>query len=288
MASDTKNVKIGVCKTYFDGVDLGYTKGGVEVSVSTDTHKVEVDQFGKTPINEYIMGRQLKVKVPLAESTLENMVAIMPGATLTQTGGTVASGTITFATAAAAANDTVTVNGAVFTFKAVPANEYEVLPGATFGASAANLQAALAASTDPRVAQATYSVNAGVVTVKYGSELQYGTDGKQGVVGNSFTLAKSGVNTTVSGATLTGGVDPTSTKISVSNGVGVDLLSLARELRLHPQAKADTDKADDFIIPLAATPGALTFAYQLENERVYNVEFSGYPDANGKLYQVGV
>lgn len=288
MASDTKNVKIGVCKTYFDGVDLGYTKGGVEVSVSTDTHKVEVDQFGKTPINEYIMGRQLKVKVPLAESTLENMVAIMPGATLTQTGGVVATGTLTFATAAAAANDTVTINGAVFTFKAAPANEYEVLPGATFGASAANLQAALAASTDPRVAQATYSVNAGVVTVKYGSELQYGTNGKQGLVGNAFTLAKSGTNCTLSGATLSGGTDPTSTKISVSNGVGVDLLSLARELRLHPQAKADTDKADDFIIPLAATPGALTFAYQLENERVYNVEFTGYPDANGKLYQVGV
>lgn len=82
MASDIKNVKLGVCKVTFDGQDLGYTKGGVEVSVKTETHKVMVDQFGKTPINEYVMGREVQVKVPLAETTLENLVRIMPGASL--------------------------------------------------------------------------------------------------------------------------------------------------------------------------------------------------------------
>lgn len=82
MASDIKNVKLGVCKVTFDGQDLGYTKGGVEVSVKTETHKVMVDQFGKTPINEYIMGREVQVKCPLAETTLDNLVKIMPGATL--------------------------------------------------------------------------------------------------------------------------------------------------------------------------------------------------------------
>lgn len=86
MASDIKNVKLGVCKVTFDGQDLGYTKGGVEVSVKTETHKVMVDQFGKTPINEYIMGREVQVKVPLAETTLENLVKIMPGASLVTDG----------------------------------------------------------------------------------------------------------------------------------------------------------------------------------------------------------
>lgn len=82
MASDTKNVKLGVCKIFFDGHDLGYTKGGVEVTVTTETFKVEVDQFGKTPIKEYIMGRQISVKAPLAETTIQNMAALMPGATI--------------------------------------------------------------------------------------------------------------------------------------------------------------------------------------------------------------
>ena len=50
--SDTKNVKLGVCKVFYDNVDLGYTQGGVDVTVKTETHKVNVDQFGKTTINE--------------------------------------------------------------------------------------------------------------------------------------------------------------------------------------------------------------------------------------------
>lgn len=287
MASNTKNVKLGVCNVYFDGVDLGLTKGGVEVTVKTDTHKVNVDQYGKTPINELVMGREVSAKVPLAETTLENMVAIMPGAVLTQTGGTVASGTITFATGASVANDTVTVNGVVFTFKAVPVTQYDVAPGATFTASAQNLAAALQASTDPRVAVASYTIAGAVITVKFGSELQYGTNGKQSLEGNSFPLAKSGTNVTLSGATLTGGADPVSSTVSVDTGINTDLLSIAKELRLHPVGKAITDRSDDFVIPLAATPGALNFAYKLEDERVYNVDFNGYPAANGKLFTVG-
>lgn len=80
MGSDIKNVKLGVCKVIWNGVDLGYTKGGVEVTVKTETHKVLIDQFGKTPINEYIMGRECTVKAPLAETTTDNMLVVMPGA----------------------------------------------------------------------------------------------------------------------------------------------------------------------------------------------------------------
>jgi hypothetical protein len=83
MTSSTTNVKVGACRVTFDGVDLGYTQGGVEVMVTTETHKVNVDQFGKSIINEIIMGRTISVKVPLAETTLENLVKIMPGAVLT-------------------------------------------------------------------------------------------------------------------------------------------------------------------------------------------------------------
>lgn len=96
--SDTKNVKLGVCKVFYDGVDLGYTQGGVDVTVKTETHKVNVDQFGKTTINEVILSRDVTAKTPLAETTLENLVKIMPGAVLTEVGGTAATGTITIAT----------------------------------------------------------------------------------------------------------------------------------------------------------------------------------------------
>jgi len=168
--SDTQNVKLGVCKVTFNGVDLGYTKGGVEVSVSTETHKVEIDQFGKTVINELIMSRNVQVKVPLAETTLENLVATMPGATL-----------------------------------------------------------------------------------------------------------------------VTDAIDPTSKRVDVSTAIGTNLLALAQTLVLHPIALADSDKSEDFTVHKAATAGALQFAYKLEEERVFNVEFNGYPDvANGsKLFSYG-
>jgi len=86
MPSSTQNVKVGVCTVDFDGTDLGYTKGGVSVTVSTETYSVTVDQFGDTAISEIITGRMLTVSTPLAETTLANLVQIMPGATLIGSG----------------------------------------------------------------------------------------------------------------------------------------------------------------------------------------------------------
>lgn len=83
MISDTRNVKLGVCKIFFDGADLGYTQGGVEFNVTTSTRKVNVDQFGTTPIKESITGREATATVPLAEATVENMAKLMPSLNLT-------------------------------------------------------------------------------------------------------------------------------------------------------------------------------------------------------------
>lgn len=167
MASDVKNVKLGVCRVLFDGQDLGYTKGGVDVSVATETHEVQVDQYGQTPINEYIMGRTVSVKVPLAETTLENLAKIMPGATL-----------------------------------------------------------------------------------------------------------------------VTDAVSKTA-RVDVPTGVGTSLLDFAKTLTLHPINKPESDKSDDFVVHKAATAGALEFAYKLEDERIFNCEFKGYPSEDGKLFSVG-
>lgn len=279
MASDTKNVKLGVCSINFDGKDLGYTQGGVEVMVTTDTHEVEVDQFGKTIINEVIMKRDVKVKVPLAETTLENLVAIMPGATLVSDGAK-ATGTITIATQPTN-GQTITVNGKTVTFRtALTGSGIEVLIGANAAGTATNLAAVLNASVDPAIAVADYSAAASVVTVTYGA---------RGTAGNSFTIATgtAGASVTVSGATLSGGVAVTKARVDVTTGVGTSLLSIAKTLVLHPTANAATDLSDDFVVPLAATAGALQFSYEVDKERTYPVEFTGYPDGQGKLFYVG-
>lgn len=166
--SNTENVKLGVCRVSFGGEDLGFTKGGVEVSVETNTHEVMVDQMGETPINEYITSRTCKVTVPLAETTLENLIKIMPGATL------------------------------------------------------------IADTSDD--------------SKKY---------------------------------------------VQVPTGVGQSLLKVAQELVLHPVANADEDKSDDFTIPRAATAGALSYSYKLDDERIYSCEFKAYADEKGELFKVG-
>lgn len=290
MASNTKNVKLGVCQVFFDGVDLGYTKGGVEVTVKTDVHKVEIDQFGKTAINELVMGREVMAKVPLAETTLENMVAIMPGATLAYTGGSVATGSITIATNPAD-GETILVNGKTVTFKtAVVDAAAQVAIGANAAATAANLQVFLQASTDPLVAYASYTVAGAVVTVTYGAPVMFGSTGMKAAEGNLFTLVTgtAAAKVTMSGATLSGGTDPTAKVVTVTSGVGYDLLSIAKELRLHPYGKPLSDKTDDFVLLSAATAGALTFAYKLEDERVFNTEFTGYPDpVTGNVFRLG-
>ena len=106
------------------------------------------------------------------------------------TDGVKASGTITFA-AQPTADDTVTVGTTTLTFKSADPGENEVLIGTDLAATLDNLIAALPDSV-------TGSKSSGVVTI---------TAATTGTAGNSIALAKSGSDITVSGATLSGGVD---------------------------------------------------------------------------------
>jgi hypothetical protein len=283
--SDTRNVKLGVCSVTFGGVDLGYTKGGVEVTIATTTHEVMVDQFGNTPIDDVIIGRTCKAKVPLAETGIATLARIMPGAVLKQSGGAYATGTITLATAQPTDGDTVTVNGAVFTFKTAPVAFNDVAIGASLNTAAANLAQKINDSVDSAVSEVTATAALGVVTL---------TADDYGAIYNSFTLAKTfatSANCTLSGATLTGGVDPTVEGVSVPTGVGISLLQIAKELVLHPQGLPASNRNEDFIMPLSNTPGAATFSYKLDAERVFNLEFNAYPDStqgtSGRLFYYG-
>ena len=106
------------------------------------------------------------------------------------TDGVKASGTITFADQPTA-NDTVTVGTTTLTFKSADPGDNEVLIGTDLAATLDNLIVALPDSV-------TGSKSSGVVTI---------TAATAGTAGNSIALAKSGDDITVSGATLSGGVD---------------------------------------------------------------------------------
>lgn len=269
MASSSKNVKLGVCDVFYGGVSLGLTKGGVEVTVASASHEVTVDQYGSTPIAELITGRTVAVTVPMVETTMENMTLVMPGSVLT-TNGIKSSGTLTVTTQPTAAQ-TLIFAGKTFNFVvAATANVYDIVIGASPAATAANIAAAF------RDAEIAYSaVNAlAVVTVT----AQF--------TGPEFNGAFTGSSAGITKVDATGGVVATSARVDVPTGVNINLLDSAQVLRLRPK---NTNGEHDFVVHKAACPGAMNFAFQLDNERVFNAEFKGYVDVEkgGYLFSVG-
>lgn len=79
--ADITNVKVGVCSVSFNNLDLGHTKGGVEVSYEPVYKDVQVDLYGETIVEKYLIGEKLTAKVALAEATIANMRNSIPQAT---------------------------------------------------------------------------------------------------------------------------------------------------------------------------------------------------------------
>jgi hypothetical protein len=270
MTSSTENVKLGTCNIFFDGVDLGLTKGGVEVEVSTSTHEVKVDQFGETPVGELITGRTVMAKVPMAETTLDNLLKIMPGAELV-TDGAFATGTVTFSTAAPVNGDKIEILGRTFVFRTTPKTENDIKIPSTINEAAE----ALADTINSVVMPAYATVSGAVVTV---------TAENRSTGDNVAIVATFATSANVAAVGLTGGQDITLARVDVPTGVNINLLEQAKQLRLRP---IGTTGSDDFILHKAATPGGLNFTYNIDQERIFNADFKGYPDTSGKLFSVG-
>lgn len=78
MTVNVDNIALGVCDVSFAGADLGATKGGVEVSVKTNTKTVTADQTGESPLKDIIIGTTVEVKVPMLETALAKLRKVMP------------------------------------------------------------------------------------------------------------------------------------------------------------------------------------------------------------------
>ena len=149
--------------------------------------------------------------------SLDNLALWFRGVTTSviEAGSSTATGTVTFSVAVPADGDTVTVAGNVITFVTAGASGMEIeIPG-TIGATATALANFI--NDNAAALGVTATVAAAVTTVRAADP---------GETGNAITLAKSGTNIAVSGATLTGGTDVTETIADVERGrwyqLGVD------------------------------------------------------------------
>lgn len=76
--ADITNVQLGPCQVTFNGVDLGHTKGGVEVTYEPEHQDISVDAYGNTVVQKVLKGEKLMAKMKLAEYTIANLRVAMP------------------------------------------------------------------------------------------------------------------------------------------------------------------------------------------------------------------
>lgn len=74
--------EVGPCQIKFGGVDLGYTKGGTTFEHKEETVKITYDQTGKNVQDVIGIGGTATVKTALANPTLAQLEALIPGATI--------------------------------------------------------------------------------------------------------------------------------------------------------------------------------------------------------------
>ena len=165
------------------------------------------------------VGSQSRASIPLGDVAYQIDIAFDgsgDAATINLDNGTAtgdvvgvkATGTVTF-TGLPVADETITVNAIVYTFKAAAATATQITIGADATATASNAASKIEAN-DTAVDASNV---AGVLTI---------TAAATGEYGNAITLAETATNTAVSGATLSGGIDKV-----VITGDGVDALGNA-------------------------------------------------------------
>lgn len=79
MAGNAQNIRLGPCRVIWGVEDLGFTKGGVEVSITSTQVSITSDQFGETPMDKYVTSRTVNVKVPLIETIPGKLDLILNG-----------------------------------------------------------------------------------------------------------------------------------------------------------------------------------------------------------------
>lgn len=119
-----------------------------------------------------------------------------PGDTMAINGAGFASGAVEFGSTNPSANDTITLNGVVWTFVSSVTAPQQTLIGSALAATLAQLVADLSASANTSLTVASYAEDAGAANLL----ITYKTPG---TAGNAYTLAAS--RASVSGGTLAGG-----------------------------------------------------------------------------------
>lgn len=75
-----QNINFDIADVSFNGVNIGFTKGGVEVNITGAVLDAIIDDYGDTPIKSYDKGTAIEVVIHGAESARANLALAFPTA----------------------------------------------------------------------------------------------------------------------------------------------------------------------------------------------------------------
>ena len=75
MPKDVTEIRnLGTCRVNYAGTDMGYTQGGVSVTITTTWVAVNVDEYGEVPVDDIDVGTNIEATVPLIQASLANYI----------------------------------------------------------------------------------------------------------------------------------------------------------------------------------------------------------------------
>lgn len=80
--ADVTKIELGSCQVTYKGRDLGHTIGGVTVTYQPEYHETNVDKYGSSVAEKFLVGEKLMAEFELAEYTLANLQDAIPEGTL--------------------------------------------------------------------------------------------------------------------------------------------------------------------------------------------------------------
>ena len=205
-------------------VQAEYAQINLEInSIGSTTNYNGANVFSATAQNTFLSDGVSPSTIGVTTGTLSSAtLGLAAGTTTVVTPAVAATASLSFSGAGPTDGQTAVVDGTTYTFKTTltaSTTAGQVLIGASGTATANNLAEAINHGAnggtdygsltviDPNVTAAALG---GVVTLTQKS-------GVIGTAGNAFTLSSTATNTTVSGATFTGGVDTATTTPTVTN-----------------------------------------------------------------------
>ncbi len=80
--TNLKSIRLGQCDITYNSVALGYTAGGVVVSIQNDVQETMIDEYGTAPVKSHHKGTRIEVKAILSEYAYNLLSKVINGAVL--------------------------------------------------------------------------------------------------------------------------------------------------------------------------------------------------------------